>query len=174
MKLRPLKKNKKGLAESLVLIVTMLFVSAAVLFLVHYFSNSVISKLRESDINDSAEARNIMTQGENASNLFDLVFMLIFFAFVIGIIATAILIPTHPMYMLPFIIVLALCVLIAVPLSNGFEKMYDTGQLASSASHFTMTNHIMDNLPLYTLIIGAVGVIIMFTKRRAMGYAGVV
>ena len=156
----------------LIMGIMFIFTFAMVLFIMHYFVNETIDAFEISKINESASARQTMAQGKSTTGLLDLVIILLFLAFVIGMIAYASLVPAHPIMMVAFIILLALAILIAVPLSNGYEKLHDTGKMATTAADFTMTNHIMDNFPAYVLIIGALGIIIMFAKRQAVGYGG--
>jgi len=171
--MKSLIQNKKGnLGMFLVMGIIFLFTFAMVLFIMHFFVNETITAFQSSKINDSAEARQTMAQGAATTGLLDLVVVLSFLAFIIGMIAYASLVPAHPIMIVAFIILLGLSILIAVPLSNGYEKLYDTGKMESTAAEFTMTNHIMDNLPAYVLIIGAIGIIVMFAKRKAVGYAG--
>ena len=171
--MKSLIQNKKGnIGMFLIMGIMFLFAFAMVLFIMHYFVNETIDTFSGSKINDSAAARQTMAQGKSTTGLLDLTIILLFLAFVIGMIAYASLVPAHPIMMVAFIILLALAILIAVPLSNGYEKLHDTGKMSATAADFTMTNHIMDNLPAYILIIGAIGIIVMFAKRQAIGYSG--
>ena len=170
--LRRIKQDKRGMAQYLLLAMIVLFTAAIVLFITHYFVNETISKFRDFGLNDSLPAKRTMNMGVAATGTLDVVVILFFLAMVVGMIIYAVFVPTHPIFLVSFILVLALCILVAIPLSNGYEKLGDTATLEATSAAFPMTEHIMDNLPLYTLLIGAVGIIIMFAKRKAIGYSG--
>ena len=162
-----LLKNKKGFFDNLVVIITLILAFAVAIFIFHYFINATIDKFRVSDINQSSEARLAMSYGESATGLLDTFMVIMIFGGLIGIIIYSFLVPSHPVYVIPFIIMLILAIIVSIPLSDMYQNLYNTPSLNSTAKEFSMTAIVLTSLPTYTLIAGAMGTIVLFAKRRS-------
>jgi len=154
---------------TLIVVVTAITVFAISLFIFHYFSNAVTDGLRTSDFNDSAGARTSLNFVETGTGLLDTFMVILIFGGLVGIVIYSFLVPSHPVFVIPFIIMLLMAILISIPLSNAYEKLYEAPKFVDTAAAFSMTSHFMAYLPLYTLIAGAIGIVILFSKRESVG-----
>lgn len=72
------------------------------------------------------------------------------------------LVRVHPIFIVPYIFIMAIVVIISVPLANTYEDLLTNNQiLSTSLSGFTGMNYIILHLPIWVTIIGLVGGIIL-------------
>jgi len=85
------------------------------------------------------------------------------------------LVTTKPIFFIPYIFILIIAIIIAVGISNAYEKVIQDPTLASTFSGFIGANFIMMQLPIWITVIGVVGGIIMFVRmgsRESELYGG--
>lgn len=142
------------------------------LVVMHFAFNEIFPEMQAmaSQINGSfnSSINYVYEEAENATNIFDYVFVLVFVAGLMGIIVTSFLIRVHPLFLVALIIVGIIAVLISFPLSNAYEAFEDDAPAAMQDSFdaFPMTSHIMNNLPYYTIALVLTAGVILFSKRR--------
>jgi len=83
---------------------------------------------------------------------------------IIAIMIGSYLVTTKPVFFIPYIFIVIIAVVVAVPMSNAYEVLANTPELASTFTGFTGANWIMLNLPIWVSIIGILGGIIMFSR----------
>lgn len=84
------------------------------------------------------------------------------------------LVTTKPIFFVPYLFIVIIAVIVAVPMSNSYETLMTTALLSGTFTGFLGANWIMLNLPIWISIIGIGGGIIMFSrlgKREADQYA---
>lgn len=74
------------------------------------------------------------------------------------------LVTTKPIFFIPYIFLVIIAVVVAVPISNTYETLGNTAELQTTFAEFTGSNWIMLNLPIWISIIGIAGGIIMFSR----------
>ncbi len=73
------------------------------------------------------------------------------------------LVRVHPVYVIPYIFVMAIAVIISVPLSNAYEDLlYNDAMLGATFQGFYGVSWIFLHLPIWVLLIGVLGGITMF------------
>lgn len=171
--LRPIltRKNKKGAIWDVFFIGIMLFVGAIVvlfaLWIMGSISDVAYGQLREveSEISGEQNVSGILPDVKaKYQSTMDFVFLGVLLALLAGGLVAAFIVDFHPVFVIFFIIVLAIAVIVAVPMSNSWEAIIDSGHFTNESVHLTITDHIMMNLP---LIIGAIGflmIIVMYAK----------
>lgn len=88
----------------------------------------------------------------------------VFVAMVLGIFIGSYLVRTKPVFFVPYIFLVIIAVVVSVPISNTYEDLLSDATLGASYSEFTMANFVMLNLPIWIVVIGFVGGIIMFSQ----------
>ena len=83
---------------------------------------------------------------------------------IISIFIGSYLVTTKPVFFIPYIFVVIIAIVVAVPLSNSYATIATTPDLASTFNQFAGSNWIMTNLPIWIAIIGIAGGIIMFSR----------
>lgn len=85
------------------------------------------------------------------------------------------LVRTNPLWVVPYIFVMMFAVIIAAPVSNAYEGLMTDPVLGSTFREFEVVGHIFLNLPMWVLLIGVLGGIVMFVNivrdRSAPGEA---
>lgn len=89
------------------------------------------------------------------------------YALIIGSILTVILgnflVRIHPIFAVPYVLIIAIAVVISVPLSNAYEDLlYSGDSLGTIFQGFYGTSWIFLHLPIWVLIIGILGGITLF------------
>ena len=74
------------------------------------------------------------------------------------------LVTTKPIFFIPYLFIVIIAIVVAVPMSNAYETLMSNPTLASTFTGFLGANWIMLNLPIWITIIGITGGIIMFSR----------
>lgn len=97
---------------------------------------------------------------------FDQLVFIILFSIMLGSLFIAMFTDYHPAVLAIFIIATVLLVIIGGLFANVYSEVSDTEILQSKASEFTFTNLVLGpQLPIIILILGAISIIIMLSKR---------
>jgi len=157
--------NKKGAIEDIIFIIVTLFGLSIMMILGVYLANTFSDKVAPAFGNISANSTIGFTAVTNiANNMFNYMYLAIFFVFVILMVISAFMTPTHPIFF-AFTIVLFIFLMIAsVVLSNVYEAISTVPQFATAVSHLAIPNMIMSNLPLITVIIGVLLAIVLYSR----------
>ncbi len=162
------KKNKKGDFTGLLYMVIMIAATAFFLILAGYIGNEISTELQDKinssgtpEINESFQAT------ENVSNnTLSAIWYVVFGGMLIGLLITSWYIPTHPVMVAPFIILLIIAVIIGVAMSNAYEKLYEVPQLSDIASTQGSIEFMMSKLPYIALVVGVIVLIVTFAKPK--------
>jgi len=74
------------------------------------------------------------------------------------------LVRTKPIFFIPYLFIVIIAVVVAVPMSNAYETLMTNPTLSGTFSSFLGANWIMLNLPMWISIVGIMGGIIMFSQ----------
>lgn len=157
--------NKKGAIEDVLFIVISLFTLAIVLLIGVWLANTFNTSVAPTFGNLSANSTIGFTKvNEIANNTFNYIYLIVFFLFLILLIISSFMTPTHPIFFI-FSIVLFVGLLIAsVIMSNLYESLSAVPAFATAASRLTIPAYIMANLPLITAAIGVLLSIIIYSR----------
>ena len=164
--------NKKAQVWAILSIIVFLLVLAIILLITGYVGTELTEKIGGSSINSTTEAAHALDMANTGINLLDTFFFIVFFAFIVGIIVTSFYQDVHPVFLIMFIIFLIIAIIVSIPVSNAYDKIYNTGTLNVTAAKFDMTYNIMSNLPLFTLVIGIIGIVVLYSKTRSQSLRG--
>lgn len=163
--------NRKGAAQDIFMFVIAAFVFAIVcivaFYLVEQIHPEIKAKIGGTPTNISINGT--MDRWEQATGSLDFAFMAVMIGLIIAVIIAALLVRLHPAFFFVYLILLILAIIVAVPLSNGYEEI--VGALAVGSS-FTITGFIMSNLPLFVAVVGVAALIISFVKMGSGGSRG--
>lgn len=176
--------NKQGGFTDLFIfmIVALILILFSVIFI--YISGEVNSELEEQlptmnlvgDGNNNASVVLQNTLGKFNSSISSLQWISVFliFGMIIAIFIGSYLVTTKPIFFIPYIFIVIIAVIVAVPISNAYETLYDNPTLNSTFAGFIGSNWIMAQLPIIVAIVGITGGIIMFVRmgKREEVYYG--
>jgi hypothetical protein len=102
----------------------------------------------------------------NVYKTFDSVFSLLFFGAFFAIIASAYFIRTNMAFFMIGVLIVTIFSFVAATLSNAYSDiLLSDGTLRTFVTtNFTLSNHIMENYPLYTVILGMLLLISLYAK----------
>jgi len=172
--MRSLMKDKRGgfvdLFVFMIFALVIILISVVWIYIGGITSEQMHLSMDAMDLHD--------TEGNNASVVIDntigatntsfqalqwiSVFLIV--GMIIAIMIGSYLVTTKPVFFIPYIFIVIIAVVVAVPMSNAYETLASTPELASTFTGFTGANWIMLNLPIWISIIGILGGIIMFSR----------
>lgn len=159
-----------GIRDSVVIGVTV-FLLAIGLFVIFFGVKATTSQLVEIPV--IAEDTHVVEafNGINTTiNKLDYFIFGVFIALMIGFLISSWFVGGYPVLVIIYIIVIIVSVVLGGVLANVWETMAQGAIFGDTVSNFPITNNLLTNLPLYNLIIGALGMIVMFigtqTKRE--------
>jgi len=89
---------------------------------------------------------------------------MLIFGLALSILITSFLVRTNPIFFVPYLFILIIAVIVAVPISNSYEIIYQNPVLAESFSGFWGANFIFLHLPLWVAVIGIVAGVLLFVN----------
>lgn len=133
----------------------------------HYmFNTSVDAMLATEQINESSSAVDVFGSAKAVTERLDWVVFGIFMGLVLAMLISAWFIPGHPIFMFVYFVAVLVIVVVGAVLSNAWDTFSGTVPIDSSKSSFGITNHLLNNLPLYLSVAGFLGMVILFGKPR--------
>ena len=179
--MRSLMKNKKGSFIDLFVFSIFTFIIIVAIGILLYVFNTAENQLHETmdgmTIGD-ANVSNVIDDSVGSANIsFTALYwlsVLIIFGMILGIFIGSYMVTTKPIFFIPFFFIWIIAIIVAVPISNAYETLSATPELASTYANFIGSNFILNNLPMIVAIVGIVGAIIMFTRMgRREEYGGI-
>ena len=154
-------------ARDVMFISVLIFALAIGVFVLHHTAGSIVSGMvGVGSINESNTTVTVLRDFETATNGFDYFVIGTFFASVIGLIVTGWFVGGKPIFMFFYFLVVVIAVITSMLLSNVWETTTTASVFGTRISFFPLTNHLMNNLPLYIAIVGVIGIIVMFAKPQ--------
>lgn len=167
-------KNKRGGFTDLFIFMIIAFVLVLMCAIMIYIGNTTETQLQKTigvmDLSDglgnNASVVITNTFGSVNQSYGALYWISIFLivGMIVGIFIGSYLVTTKPIFFIPYIFLTIIAIIVSVPISNAYETLANTPDLASTFVGFTGANWIMLNLPIWITIIGFTGGIIMFSR----------
>jgi len=163
-------KGKKGAGPVDIIFIMAIFMMLAITgLLCHYiygeFMVEIEEKFNESYTNEDMSLA--FSRGVDTFNNMDYLLFGVFAGLVIAMLVTAFLVNVHPIFFPLFIFIMLIAVLISVPLSNVWITISTNPVFSNNITYFSLTNHLMCNLPYYVTVFGFIGIIVLYAKTRS-------
>ena len=165
MALRSLLTNKKGDAtDPMMILIIIAFL--AISFVVTIFVNTKIKTIiTETKLNDSNASPSIVSALDNVNaNLVQRGFITIVAILILFTMFSAFMVRQHPAFIFLNILMLAITIFVAVFVANVYGKLEDNSTLAPILAQQAMITYVMKHLVKFVLGIGAINMIILFSK----------
>jgi len=156
--------NNNANAQDVLWITAFLFATALILFIINFSGTSISTHLSNHSQINGTLAQSPIDNIQNHVNKFDMVIFMVFMGLILGMIITSWFVAGHPMFMFIYFIVIVIGAIISMGLSNAWGSVSEASIFGSTISQFPITNHIMGLLPMYVVVIGFIGITIMFAK----------
>ena len=156
--------------KDVLMIGVLIFTFAIGFFIFHSISNTVINQMiANPQINSSNATVNVLQGTQRVTARMDYVIFGLFIGLIIALILTSWFIGGNPIFMFIYFIVLVFGIVTSVVLSNVWEEVSTKAIFGTTVASFPITNHLMTYLPIYSAIIGIVGLVILFAKPALAG-----
>ena len=133
----------------------------------HYvFNTSVDGILSVSVVNESSDTVAALEAAQALTGRLDWIVFAIFIGLVLAMLIASWFIPGHPIFMFVYFLAVLIIVVVGAVLSNAWDTFSGTPPIDGSKSEFGITNHLLNNLPLYLGVAGFLGMVILFGKPR--------
>lgn len=158
--MRGKKADFTGILFFIVAIGTFAIFLLIVGYIAPQISNELVAQIGVSEaVNNS-----LIATTQVAENTLPTVWLIMFGGLLLGLFATAWFIPSHPIFAVPFGVLLIIAILISIALSNAYEELTNNVILSGAAAQQGLIGFIMINLPLVTLIVGMIILVVSFAK----------
>jgi len=163
--MRSILKDKKGDFTGMLYAIIMISAFAIFVLIVSYIGSTLGTEIKDK-INSDNEDVNASFQAtiNVANNTLSSVWYVMFGGLLLGLMITAWYMPTNPIMVAPFVILLIIAVIVGVAMSNAYEMLSDVPQLSTAVGTQSSIGFIMDKLPYTALVIGIIALIITFAK----------
>jgi len=156
--------NKKADFTGILVLIVSIAAFAFFLVIVGYVVPKITTPLQE-QLGITQEINNSLQAGVNlTTNTFPTLWMIMFGGLMLGLFITAWFIPSHPIFIPIFAILLIIAVVIAIPISNAYSDFAANPTLSGTANQYGLINFVMGNLPIIAFFIGIIILIISFAK----------
>lgn len=158
--------NKRGDFTGILFLIVSVVAFAFFLVIVGYVVKEITPPLQQ-QLGITAEINNSFIAGQNiAEHTFPTLWMIMFGGLMLGLLITAWFVPSHPIFIPIFAILLIITVVISIPLSNAYSDFAASSQLSSTAQEQGLIGFVMEHLPVFSFFIGVIILIISFAKPR--------
>jgi hypothetical protein len=158
-------KSKKGdITDMLVFIVTVTILAIG-LFIFAFVIPQIANGLSTANMNSTPEGTNAIAE----MNSWGVVgmqrgFFLLFVALIISLMITSVFSDVHPMFLFLYLLVLGISIVLAVYLGNMYDQISQIPTFAATLGTQSLINSVMHNIVLIILAVGALTMIITFSK----------
>lgn len=146
------------------------FMFAIGFFTIYFMSATVTNQMLSiSAINSSSATVEVLQSQSKVTGKLDYVIFGVFMGLVLGLIISGWFVGGNPLFMAVYFLVIVIGVATSTVLSNVWETTSQAAIFGSTITAFPLTNNLLSNLPLYTAIIGFLGMVVMFAKPYISG-----
>lgn len=162
------KINKTGSIFDIFLwvIVTVFVILFFGIFLYAYgiFHSAVLTIPSTAEANFTEAIDNSLVPAYNSFMVLRWIAFIIVFGMIINIFVSNYFIKTYPVFFVIYLLIVVVGVIASAILSNAYQTMFNTMNtgLQDSLSSFTAIHYVIYNLPVWTAIVGVIGLILLF------------
>ena len=162
--------NKRGELSDLIVWVITIFIFAVGLFILAYITPQIIGGLKTAGLNSSSEAAQAIENTQATLGFtINSGFLILFSGFIISMFISAFLVRTHPIFLFLYIFFLVVSLVLALYMGNAYYDLQTNPLFADSLDNSSFINTIMNYIVEITLAVGALSLIIMFSKFSTYG-----
>lgn len=171
MKKKPyFKRKSKGAITDMFVYLIVMFVFIVIIVLFTFMVNTTNTKLREkipmlqeslgTGVNVTQVMDDSITKLNTSMSAFKWISIMIMVGMSLSLILSGFLVKIHPVFFIANILLLIVLLIVAVPLSNTYEKLYNNEKLGATFHGFYGLSWIWLNLPIWVLVTGALSIIV--------------
>ncbi len=166
-------RNRKGDITDMLIFVIVVFILIAGFFVFAYIVPQITNGLKDAGLNNSVEGSNAIDKLSDFGTVtIQRGVFLLFVGLIISTMVTSFFARTHPIFLFLYIIILGITVFLGVYLGNAYEDMSQIPIFAETLASQTLLNVIMSNIITIVIAVGALSMIIVFSKFATGGSGG--
>lgn len=157
--------------RDVILISSLVFMVGLGFFVINFSANKIITDLVSIPaINETSEAVEAFQGTSTAVDRLDYVVFGMFVGLILALIITGWYVGGNPLFMFVFFLVIVIGVILSMVLANAWSNITSASVFQtilptfSATAKFPITNNIMTYLPIYTIVIGLLATVVMFSK----------
>lgn len=163
--LKKLDYNKRGDVTDILIFLILVFAFAVSFFILTFVISEISEGLLIAGLNNTAEGANAISElSEYGVSGIQNGFFLLFVGFIISTLITSFMVRTHPVFMFLYIFVLGLTIFISPYLGNAYDDIATNPIFATQLQTQVLINVVMNNIVTISLAVGALSMIIVFSK----------
>ena len=175
------KMNKKASVADVLVWIVICFITVMFLGMWTYGFDKITDAL--TSIDSTGSSINISKHAEatfgvinsKMSGLHSIAFI-IMFSLALAILISNFMIKAHPVFFVVYLLVVVIAVIFSVYVSNSYMDLLGHEEIGSTLQEFSGANFIMENMPLWTTVIGFIGAVLLFagiSRDREFGGTGI-
>lgn len=156
--------------DVITIFVAFVFAIALGLFLIQFMSDTTSDKLVMAEsFNESTEAvDSINAFKQNVTSKFDYLFFMVFMGLIISLLIVSWVFAGEPIFTFLYVIVMMFSLVLSPIFSNVFTTVTENANFGTLINSYPITTHIMNNLPIYVVVVGLLGFLVMYGKPRVL------
>ncbi len=168
--LRKISQDKRGDVTDMLIFMILIFTFAIILFVFVFVISNITDGLRTGGLNNTDEGSDAIDQlDELGAKGIQRGFFLLFIGFIISTLLTSFLVRTHPVFMFLYIFILGLTIFISTFLGNAYNTLVTNPIFSEELVSQTLFHLVMDNIITILIAVGALSMIIVFSKFSSFG-----
>ncbi len=168
--LRKISEDKRGDVTDMLIFSILVFAFAIILFVLTFVISEISDGLRTGGLNNTDEGTDAIDQLDSFGvKGIQRGFFLLFIGFIISTLLTSFLVRTHPIFMFLYIFILGLTIFISTFLGNAYNNLVNNPIFAEQLASQTLFHLVMDNIITILIAVGALSMIIVFSKFSSFG-----
>ena len=153
------------MSRDIIVAASMFFILAIGVFMGSYmFLRATTVMSATPPFNESFVGSDLQQGATKAVSRLDVMYLMIFVGIMLGLIGAGYFLPANPLFFIVYFFCLLAAAVISPFLTNTWNVIATTTTFSTHVTVFPVTNFIMNNLIIFVIISGAIGMVIMFTK----------
>ena len=161
----PKIRSKKGDVTDMLIFVVVIFVLGLGFFIIAFVVPQITDGLNTAGLNGTTEGANSIDRLSDFGTItIQRGFFLLFAGLILSTMITSFFARTHPIFLFLYILVLGITVFLGVYLGNAYQTFTETPLFADTLATQGLINIVMSNIITIVIAVGALSMIIVFSK----------
>lgn len=161
--------SNKGQIESTPIIMVIIFITALTLLFGLLLLQEFGAAIQDTDAGNTTEIAVILSNGTNALLTIDIMTIVLLAGLVFAAVISGFMVRSHPIFLIPVILIAAFIIFFGVSLSNVWEEVATNAGLLNTSAQLPTSDFLNNNWPVIALVIIVMGVIALFAKSTLGG-----
>lgn len=157
--------NKRADITDTIIFVIVLSILAVGFFVFAYVVPTIATGLLDANLNSTSEGHSaIASLSTFGTSTIQRGFFLLFVGLIMGVLISAFFIRTHPIFIFLYVIFTGIAVLVSIYMGNMYNDLTTQPLFAERLADQTFINLVMSNIAMFTLGVGVLSIVIIFSK----------